>query len=476
MRRFTTILGLLLTTVLLAATCAGSSEDDASGDFTEAAGEPRTEGEGGDVGDENLQAPAATLEESMADTGGDAEFGSADLNAAGVAPSPEEPSLVAVPQQVLDGRSIIFTSTMSVAVEDVAVATAEAQALIDPLGGLLFGQEATGGDEPRAILTFKVPPDKFQDALFRLGGLGEVISQTRTTDDVTEAVVDLQSRIRTAETSVERLRGLMADATNLDNIATLEAQLLERETTLEQLRGQLRTLEGQVDLATIVMTLSQADLVSSGITLTATAIEGHDTGDTCRGREGIQLEDGAAVTFCYSVTNSGVTELSDVVIIDEALDLTTEDLALVSGEPGTLAAGESVVYRYETTVDGDLTSQAEVRALTNNGDEVGSVDSVRVSALGGDGLPGFGDAVSASLDALQTAGGFLLIAAGVLLPFLVILVPAYLLFRWFRRSRRPAPPAPPSPEGPADDTTPPPAPQPDPEPEPEPSPEPELVG
>ena len=451
MRRFTTIVGLLLVTILLAAACAGS-EDDASGDFTEVAGDP-----GGEAQDSSIVGSQA--DELMADTGGGEESAAPTPSVpTDVASVPGEPGSVAVPSQVLDGRSIIFTSTMSVAVEDVAVATAEAQALIDPLGGLLFGQEATGGDEPRAILTFKVPPENFQDALFRLGGLGEVISQTRTTDDVTEAVVDLQSRIRTQETSVERLRALMADAADLDNIATLEAQLLERETVLEQLRGQLRTLEGQVDLATIVMTLTQADLVSSGITLAATAIEGPLEGSVCRGREGIQLDDGATITFCYSVTNSGVTELTDVAIVDEALDLTTEDLIVVSGEPGTLAAGESVVYRYETTVDGDLTTEAEVSALTSNGDEVGSVDSVRVAASGGDGLPGFGDAVSASVDALQTAGGFLLIAAGVLLPFLIILIPAYLALRWFLRSRRPAPPAPPAAE-----------------PDPEPRPEPELV-
>ncbi len=468
MRRLTTILGLFAVTVLLATACGlgGSDRDDASGDFTEVAGDP-----GGEASD---SFDVAQADELMADTGGSDALSAPAPSVPADRATGEAPS-VAAPPPVLDGRSIIFTSTMSVAVEDVMVATAEAQALVEPLGGLLFGQEASGGDEARAILTFKVPPDNFQDAIFRLSGLGEVISQTRTTDDVTEAVVDLQSRIRSQETSVERLRGLMADAPNLDNIAALEAQLLERETTLEQLRGQLRTLEGQVDLATIVMTLTQADLVSSGITLAATAIEGQSDGATCRGREGIQLGDGATITFCYTVTNSGVTELTDLVIIDEALGLTTDDLVLVSGEADVLAAGASVVYAYETTVDGDLTTEAEVSALTGKGDEVGSVDSVRVAATGSDGLPGFGDAVSASLDALQTAGGFLLIALGVLLPFLVILVPASLAFRWLRRSRRSAPPAPPAaPEGPSDDTTPPPPPAP--EPDPEPQPEPELVG
>jgi hypothetical protein len=39
----------------------------------------------------------------------------------------------------------------------------------------------------------------------------------------------------------------------------LEAELLARETQLEMLRGQLRTLGDQIDLATIVLTISGRD-------------------------------------------------------------------------------------------------------------------------------------------------------------------------------------------------------------------------
>ena len=58
-------------------------------------------------------------------------------------------------------------------------------------------------------LTFKIAPESFQTALARLGDIGEVRTQNVTADDVTERVVDLQSRITTAEASVDRLRGFL---------------------------------------------------------------------------------------------------------------------------------------------------------------------------------------------------------------------------------------------------------------------------
>ena len=183
MRRLTTILGLFSVTVLLAAACGlgDSSDQDASGESTDAAG---------DAGAAETNGFAvARGDELTADTGGgDAAASAAQSDPAD--PATGDAPSVAAPPPVLDGRSIIFTATMSVAVEDVMVATAEAQALLDSIG-LLFGQEATGGDQATAILTFKVRPDQFDTALSRLAGLGEVLSQTRTTDDVTEAVVDL---------------------------------------------------------------------------------------------------------------------------------------------------------------------------------------------------------------------------------------------------------------------------------------------
>ena len=127
---------------------------------------------------------------------------SARLGTGGVAP---------VAFQVSDiGRDVIFTADLTVAVTDVAVAGDAATREIGALGGFLFGQRTTGAPNPVSVLTFKVFPDDFQEALGRLGAIGEVRTQNISSDDVTERIVDLQSRILTAEASVDRLRELIA--------------------------------------------------------------------------------------------------------------------------------------------------------------------------------------------------------------------------------------------------------------------------
>ncbi len=183
------------------------------------------------------------------------------------------------------GRDIIFTADLTVAVADVTTAGEQATREIQTLGGFLFGQRTTGDPAPISILTFKVDPADFQEALDRLGSIGDLRTQNVSADDVTERIVDVQSRINTAEASVERLRALLEGAVDIKTIVELENELLERETQLETMRGSLRTLEDQVALATIVLTITEAES-RPAVSLNVTTYLGHDDGISCPGSSG----------------------------------------------------------------------------------------------------------------------------------------------------------------------------------------------
>ena len=122
-------------------------------------------------------------------------------------------------------------------------------------------------------------PGDFSTALERLAGVGKLVDQSISADDVTERVVDLESRISTAETSVARLRRLLEEAVDLEDVAQIEGELLDRETTLEVLRGQLRTLRDQVDLATITLTITQSPTVLPDTGIMAQAWVSDDADD-----------------------------------------------------------------------------------------------------------------------------------------------------------------------------------------------------
>lgn len=368
------------------------------------------------------------------------------------------------------GRDIIFTATLEIASTDVSEATRQAIRSIEGRGGFLFSQETRGGAGGTSIMTFKVLPEHFQAALNDLGSVGEVRSQSISAEDVSAVVVDLESRINTAEASVIRLRNLLDDASELETIATLENQLLQRETSLEQLRGQLRTVRNQVDLATITVFVSEL-LNRPGLALEAMAYEGHDGGFGCFDTGSVRsVEAGDPVTICYRVTNTGDTPLVDVTLDDAALGATIGSLVAVDGSVTQIDPGESVLLAHESELSEAVRVRTSIMAtgLDADGNDIVKVVQATAATMRfdiidtDDGIPSFGKVLGNSLNALVTAAIVIALIAVAIAPFAAVLLlmgmPLWMVVKRKRsaqaaaRPARPAPPAPPA-DGPGDATT-----------------------
>ena len=338
------------------------------------------------------------------------------------------------------GRQIIFTANVRVEVDDVASAGAEASSIIEELGGFVFGQNTIGGPNAESTITFKVLPSDFGTALERLGGIGELQSQQITTDDVTERIVDLQSRIDVAELGVERLRTAMEEAATLTDFAELEALLLSRESDLEVMKGQLRTLQDRVDLATITLTLSQDTLVNE-IVLTPSLYSGHDNGIGCPGeRENISIEQGEPATLCIEVTNRGEQSLSGVQITDTVLGIDNDGFIEVFGTLDQLDPGQSAVVAHELIPE--RTVQLRLRASATPIGEDGvalTAQTVRQSASPRiptfqpdepESPPGFRNGFDAALGLLSVVWTILIVLTGFILPLLILLPIVWLVVKF----------------------------------------------
>jgi hypothetical protein len=344
--------------------------------------------------------------------------------------------LTPIVAQVDTGRDIIYTAEVTVAVTDVAAATAKATQAIQSLGGLIFGQQTTG-TPPQSTLIFKVLPEDFQTALDRLGSLGELRNQSITADDVTERVVDLQSRVATAEASVARLRELLLAAADIDNIVALENQLLQRETDLETLRGQLRTIEGQVAFATIYLTITQA-ASQPAVRVDVTAYPGHDEGAACPGTAGLTVDRDTEVTYCFEIFNVGDTDLTDFSLRDVILDIELDDLIPVLGSvEDTLEPGQSIVLVAELVAERRIKTQTNVTAVALDKDgnpldrPVSNKNSIEIAVVDPVGIPTFTDGLESSWRLLLDGGQWGILLVGVLIPFLW--VPVLLWWLWRRR-------------------------------------------
>ncbi len=458
MTRFTAVLAAL---ALLLTACGGSdvstsaADDGAAAapneDFSNASGGIDA---GASAGGDGEMIEAAG-EADLIDDAQRANQADPDVSLQPGTPGDETTSEV---QPVDTGRQIIRTANITAEVTDVAAASQQAINTVSSVGGLLFNQDtrvaSNNVEANRTTLVFRVPPADFQRVLNDLGGIGNVREQTIDATDVTGRVVDLESQIISTELSVERLRGFLAGATDLTQVAAFENELRNRETDLESLRGQLRTIQNQVSLSTITITfmeiLAPAKPTPS-MSLASFLYQGQDGGFSCGSSTG-DVRDGDLLTICFEVTNTGDTGLTDVVIRDSALDIGVDKMTLVEGNADTtLEPGQRLMYSYELTAEGNRlisTTRAQATAvpsIDSETDELARTTADARAELSRSILPkispaGFADGLSTGWEGLTALVRTLLVALGFALPFIWLIPLTWLALReWKKReANRPA--------------------------------------
>ena len=112
------------------------------------------------------------------------------------------------------------------------------------------------GGYATSVTTLRVAGSEVDALLRDLRALGTVTWSSRTADDVTAQVADVDARVESARASLNRVRLLMGRATTLGDVVTLEAELGKRQADLESLEAQQRALADQTALATVSVTLT----------------------------------------------------------------------------------------------------------------------------------------------------------------------------------------------------------------------------
>jgi hypothetical protein len=152
-------------------------------------------------------------------------------------------------------RSLVRTADIDLTAPDVGDAVDRARDIATAEGGYTGREEVR---EESATLTLHIPSDRFDQALDLLSELGEVIARHQSAEDVTEQVVDLDSRIATQRASVDRVRALLARAGTVEEIVRIEQEVTTRESDLESLEGRRQALAGQVAMSTVTIRVSRA--------------------------------------------------------------------------------------------------------------------------------------------------------------------------------------------------------------------------
>ena len=210
---------------------------------------------GGSESDTSAAAPAQDGAESGG--GGGAAGGEA-------APAPEQ---VVSGRVLAAGAALVRTAELTVRVDDVRAAAEQAARLAAAAGGTVASEERSGtGEQASAVVRLRVPPEQFDDTVARLADLGQELDRRLATTDVTDQVVDLESRLATQRASVARVRALLDGAQELADVVQIEGELTRRTADLESLQARLAAVRGQVEQSTITLSLvgDDAAVASAG--------------------------------------------------------------------------------------------------------------------------------------------------------------------------------------------------------------------
>ena len=155
----------------------------------------------------------------------------------------------------LAGRSVIRTASLTIQATDVTAAGTNAAAAARAQGGFVAAQNASSDPlHPRqatVTMTLRVPVANYDALLAALSGLGRVIASNQATDDVTDEVVDVASRVATQRAGVDQVRALLDRAETLGQVIQLENELTRRQADLESLLARQAKLADLTALATV---------------------------------------------------------------------------------------------------------------------------------------------------------------------------------------------------------------------------------
>lgn len=159
-------------------------------------------------------------------------------------------------------RHVIRTATIDLKADDVSGVFNRAAKAIDEAAGEYVENSSLAGEGEQAVgrLTLRVRPDRLEAVLATLRGMGEVVAEHSSADDVTDQVIDLDARLTNERRVETELQELLASRENasLDEILKLRESLREVRERIERLTAQRDALAGRVSLASVAVSIRSA--------------------------------------------------------------------------------------------------------------------------------------------------------------------------------------------------------------------------
>ena len=158
-------------------------------------------------------------------------------------------------------RKIIYDAQVDLVVKDVDATAKQVVEFVQSAGGYIAEQGVTGSPGAQRSMKWKlrVPVDQFESLVQKIVGLGELVQNSRTSQDVTEQFYDIEARIKNKKAEEKSLMKILDERTGkLEDVLKIETELSRVRGEIEQLEGKIRVLENLSSLATLALSIREA--------------------------------------------------------------------------------------------------------------------------------------------------------------------------------------------------------------------------
>lgn len=162
-----------------------------------------------------------------------------------------------------ENRKWVITMNIDTETEDMDTALDSLNRQIRELNGYVQEQNIRNGSTysssryRSASLTVRIPAEQLDIFTSSLTEFTNVVSSSRSAEDITLSYVDTETRIAALETERDRLLELMEQAETMSDLLEIESRLTDVNYELERYGSRLRTMDNQVSYATIYLSVRE---------------------------------------------------------------------------------------------------------------------------------------------------------------------------------------------------------------------------
>lgn len=158
-------------------------------------------------------------------------------------------------------QRLIKNADLILEVKDLSGIISTIEQRVEALGGIIASTSLSrpDGGKAYASMTLRIPAGKFVSTMGEIEKLGTVKHRHTYTNDVTQEYMDLEARIANLSRQEERLREILRQAKNVEEVLKVESELWRIRGDIEVSTGRLNFLKDRVSFSTINLSLEAVD-------------------------------------------------------------------------------------------------------------------------------------------------------------------------------------------------------------------------